>query len=70
MQGIQCLVLTHSADANSEKLGSVICSINILVLDKTFEKIHYGEMCSYSLQEMKDIRGQFKTTPRPCNVDV
>lgn len=69
-QGIHCLILTHSVDGDSGKLRSVICNTNMLVLDKTFEKTHYGEMRWYSLHEMKGIQGQFKTTPRPCNVDV
>lgn len=50
-QDIHCLILTHSADADSEKLRSDICNINMLVLDETFKKIHYGELGWYSLHE-------------------
>lgn len=50
-QDIHCLVLTHSAEADTEKLISDSCNINMLVVEKTFKKVHYGEMCWYSLHE-------------------
>lgn len=48
-QDILCLILTHSADADSEKLKSDVCQIDRLVLNEILKKINYGEMCWYSL---------------------
>ena len=42
------LILTHSADADSEKLKSDVCHIDRLVLNEILKKIHHGEMCWYS----------------------
>lgn len=63
---ILCLIVIHSADADSERLKSDVCHIDRLVLNEILRKIHYGEMCWYS----PDGQGRFKTTPHPGNVDV
>lgn len=67
-QDIPCLILTHSADAGSENLRCDICNINMLLLDKTFKKTHYGEMCWYSLRENEGHTRAVlhHTTPMQC----